>query len=73
MITDAPDLLKQAALLVSRAIKQLDTRSRTCGGCGRPHFENAAHASIYEQLKSLPEKLGAVSNRLAATEDAKVI
>lgn len=70
MVTDAPALLKQAAALVNLAIEQLDLRERTCGDCGRRNFDNAAHASVYEQLKAMPEKLGAVANRLAATETA---
>jgi len=66
MITDAPDLLKQAADLVDRALRQLDVHETSCASCGRRDFTDRVHASIFEQLTPTPEKLRATANRLAA-------
>lgn len=66
MITDAPDLLRQAADLVDRALRQLDVHETTCAACARRDFTDRVQASIFEQLAPTPEKLRATANRLAA-------
>jgi hypothetical protein len=60
----APDLLRSAAALVGRALKQLDTSRKACNGCGRPHFNNPDQARVYERIQPVARRLREYANKL---------
>lgn len=61
---EAPELLRNAAKLVDRALLKLDMREYPCLECGTRHFRNRAHAKVYEALTNTPLRLQEAANRL---------
>ncbi len=64
---DAPDLLRQAAALIERALIQFDVRESPCLECGRPHYRNMAHWKVYQQFTDMPTKLHGAADKLQET------
>lgn len=60
----APELLENAALLVQRALDQLNADERGCPTCGRQSFVNNTEGRIKEGMLALPERLRNAAGRL---------
>jgi len=60
--------LRLAARLIAEATDLLDTRSSRCPACGRPVFENLAHARTAERLADQPFRLRELAGRVENAE-----
>lgn len=60
----APDLLREAADLITRALLQLDVRETGCGHCGARKFRNYDEAKVAERFTKTPTALRESAARL---------
>lgn len=59
-----PDLLRNAATQVARALVKLDTSTQACPTCGRRQFANKADAKVFEALRDTSMRLKAAADTL---------
>lgn len=63
--------LLEAAKLIETALILLDTSYEHCGGCGSRHWNNRAHANVYERLTDTPSKLRSAAEQVTMSETKK--
>lgn len=60
----APDLLREAARLIDRALLKLDHRSAPCCTCSRMLQEHRGHGRVTEQVGGWPRRLRDMADEL---------
>ena len=71
----APDLLRAAARLVSKALNSFNMGETRCESCAHRLFQNKGHARAYEKLSTLPGRLKQAADELqaAATDTSRTV
>lgn len=58
------DLLRNAAVLVNRAVNQLNKNWKPYGGCGAKRFDDFVQGRVYERLATTEERLRETADEL---------
>lgn len=67
----APELLREAARLINRALLQLDATSAPCMCCGRTLNRNKVHGHALDHLGAVVERLNDWAGKVEAAVDDK--
>lgn len=65
--------LEQAALLITRAMAQLDMSGAPCCTCGKSTWRNGLHAKVHESVSGMPDRLMRVAAELRGNDPARSV